>query len=505
MSFSNRSAPVIMLTLKHLLPVLLFLFMGSVHAGTGIQYIYLESPTYDYFDYLINANRLHPKFVLRQPYELQRDLSIDSTSRSGRYFHSYWQKYYKKDHAAFHLQARDHLRYDDTIFNRYKVQGGVQYVASHISLANRITVDQDYKNDPLFAGDLSESEHWLYGRVNEAFINLNAGQFDLFLGRIKRNWGLLDEHSLILSSHPYSYDHLLINYTTKHLKFSLIYGHLEDVNGRHFKFPDSLFRNARKHLVGHRLDIRFSDDLQIGLTEMATYGGPGQDFEIAFMNPMNFYYPIQRNDRKEMNGFWAVDWFYRPWDKWTIWGQFLIDDVIVNNDPGVDDRARYDDRLALQVSLRAADMPTRGWNFNLTYNRVWNRTYQSKFTWQNYHYRGYGLGYPCASCEEVKLKMAYWDWFPFVLKNETIYGRYGDVGLTDLFPLTKEDFPIAPVHHNLVNELNLYYLFSPALHFHAGATYREKTSHYSNRYEERSRFVLKIGFSLLMDLKFAVN
>jgi hypothetical protein len=456
--------------LRRLFILVLFFSIGPVKAGDGIQYLYLDTPTYDYFDYMINASQLKPKFIFRQPYELDRDLVIDSMTTAGKYFKSYWQQYYKNDHASFHLGGSDYMKYDEAIYNRFKVQLGVQYIASHISLVNRITGDQNYKRDPLFAGDLSESEHWVYGRINEAFINVNFGKFDLFYGRIQRNWGLLNDYSLILSSNPYTYDHLLMNYTTDYIKFSLIYAQLEDIDGQNFRYPDSIITDNKKHLVGHRLDIRFSDDFQIGLSEMATYGGPDQEFEPAFMNPMNFYYPTQRNDKKEMNGFWALDLFYRPLNKLTYWMQFLIDDVIINNDPGEDDRGQYPDRMGIIASLRSADPIISGLNLNLTYNRVWNRTYQAKYTWQNYHYRGYGLGYPCASCEEIKIKIGYWNLFPLIIDNNTTYGRYGSVQLTDIYPFEKEDFPVSPVQNNLINELSIKFLYDPSLNFWASVT-----------------------------------
>ncbi len=136
---------------------------------------------------------------------------------------------------------------------------------------------------------------------------------------------------------------------------------------------------------------------------MAIYGGEDRDFEFAFLNPMNFYYGIQRNDQKQMSGLWNVDVFYKPWKKFTLYTQFLIDDIIVNNDPGVDDRARYPDRFGLTVSARTGDWLLTGLNLNLTYTRVWNRTYQSKFTYENYHFRELGLGFPCCQYGRNKI------------------------------------------------------------------------------------------------------
>ncbi|MCW8929111.1 MAG: hypothetical protein OQL19_02605, partial [Gammaproteobacteria bacterium] len=47
-------------------------------------------------------------------------------------------------------------------------------------------------------------------------------------------------------------------------------------------------------------------------------------------------------------------------------------------------------------------------------------TYLSRWTWENYHYRELGLGYPCGSCEEISLKLGYWGFFPLFLQNELI-------------------------------------------------------------------------------------
>ena len=81
----------------------------------------------------------------------------------------------------------------------------------------------------------------------------------------------------------------------------------------------------------------------------------------------------------------------------------------------MDDRARFPDRLGVMFSTRTGDILLLGLNLDLTYTRIWNRTYQSKFTWENYHYRQLGLGYPCASCEEVKFKFGYWGLFPLYI------------------------------------------------------------------------------------------
>jgi len=216
--------------------------------------------------------------------------------------------------------------------------------------------------------------------------------------------------------------------------------------------------------------------------------------EWEFLNPMVFYYGLQRNDGRVNNGRWSADFFWRPHNGWAVYGQFMIDDIIVNNEPGQDDRASLPDRLALQISLRQVDGLIPGLYTSLGYTRVWNDTYQSRWTYENYHYKGLGLGYPCAGCEEIKLRLNFWGWFPFYLKNETIVGRYGDVRLTDLFMVEKGPFPVPPVRKNFVNRLTAVYFWRPSLQFYFSWQTCKDPAHYLNRLNEGSKYTVSIGF-----------
>ena len=476
---------------------MLFLLFWSVdvRAQSSGTFLPISSTFYDFVDYQINSGKFSSKFILNQPYVYSALFDSLRANKPANWFNRRWRKWMALSKSKFVLQGSDFLKYDNVIFNRVRVEGGFFYHSKNFTIGNITTFDQDYKKDPYFAGDLSESENWLYGRINEAFLNLSFNRFDFFIGRMKRNWGPLNDYSLILSANPYSYDHALFQYTANSFRFSMMFAQLENLAAVEYKNPDSLIANCRKFLVGHRLDLVITPSLQFGFTEMATYGGPGRDVEFSFLNPAIFYYPVQRNDQRQMDGFWAVDLFYKPAKRITLYGQFLIDDIIVNNEPGQNDRARYPDRMAGLISLRAADLFAQGTNFNLTYNRVWNRTYQSKTSWENYHYRGLGLGYPCASCEEIKLDISYWGKFPLYVRNKMIWGRYGAVSLKDVFLMVKEKFPISPVKNNFIEQLELSYFLSPSFILSSQIIYRQNPEHYTNRASDKSKFVFKVGFS----------
>jgi hypothetical protein len=482
----------------------LFLFIsGSVVSQNQVQYLYLDEPIYDYIDYLINSGKTIPDFVFSQPYEKNDNLFAFNEKKESQYFNNYWNGFYSEKDLSSQIQLNDRVNYANTLFNRYKISFNLHYANENISLANRTIVDQDYKQDTLFAyvGDLSESDHWLYGRVNDAYINLRFNRLNLFFGRMHRNWGPINSNSLILSNNAYTYDHFLFSYTFEKVKLSLIFAQLENLDAikiNRTTYEQSIILNARKYMVGHRLDINFYDTFQIALTEMAMYGGENRDIELALFNPMNFYYALQRNDKKAISGLWALDIFFKPIKKISVYGQFLLDDIIVNNDPGVDDRKRFPDRLGLMVSLRAGDFLQPGSNIDLSYVRIWNRTYQSKVTYENYHYGQLGLGYPCASCEEFKLKIGLWSLFPFFIENETIFGKYGNVSLTDVFPFVKETFPIKPVTNNFVNLTTIKYFYNTSLSTYLSMYYFKNKNHYLNRIYASHKFRIELGVSFLL-------
>ena len=495
------------LKIKNIFKIIIICFIlvqnSQLCGQANLHYSHLSDVNYEFYDYMINAGYISPQFAMHQPYQhlVFDSKKIGKNEKIYRYIKNKYFNSEKLHGVAAELEISDKLKYlNQNTANRYRASGSVYISYPYIRLFNRTTIDEEYKYDPKFAGDLSESSHWLFGRVNDAYMDIDFGNFNIFAGRMKRNWGAPDSYSLMLSNNPYSYDHLYFSYQNNFLKLSVLCARLEDLSALGLNIPDqpdslTFYENARKFLVGHRLDVHFSKNLQIGLTEMATYGGPDRDFDVSFLNPMTFYYGLQRNDRKLNDGNWSLDIFYKPTSKFTLYGQFMIDDIVVNNEPGQNDRANHPDRFAMSISIRSGDLFLTGLNTNLSYVRIWNDTYQSRWTWENYHYRGLGLGYPCASCEEIKLKFGYWGKFPLFIQNEFIIGRYGDVSFTDVFNLKKESFPVPPVTYNIVNRFSAYYFLTNQTRFYLRLESYKDADHYLNRLNQGSSFTFSLGFS----------
>lgn len=492
------------------------------------QFIYADDWTYDFIEYWINNGEYQKTFVLNQPYTLN-----DIREKVG--FKSKWQQLIDKHYQEHYgqngfgkliLYGRDNFSFvsnsdlpvrrgeqaapvaDVALFknrtkNHYNFAAQFNLMLPHLSLVNRTVSNSELKDDPLFKGD---TEEWIFGRINDAYLNINAGHFDFFMGRIDRNWGALSTPGLILSDNPYSYDHAQLSYKFKKFKFSMIISRLEDLDALTLEepalitdAPDSVFQ-VRKFLTAHRFEFSPSSKFQFALTEAGIYGGPDRDFEFGFLNPMNYFYVIQRNSLQEISGLWAIDLFYKPHQKVNTYLQFLLDDFILNNEAGQDDRKQFPDRLGLQLKVSTADIGAEGLQTSLEYVRISNRTYQSRRTYENFHYEEKSLGYPRSSTERIGIDAKYFKLYPALLKLSASWQRSGDVMPTGFFPLKQEKFPVGIVEKKWQVDFDLKYFLNYGSLFTLNLGY-ENFQNYNNLDGEDLRnlkavFGLHVNFAM---------
>jgi hypothetical protein len=482
--------------------VLTLMLLSGILAGQTRQ-IFVNTKdklSYEYLNYQMTHGTYMPAFALQQPFSLPNPEDIDSTI-AAIFLREHWQRQFGNKEFTIYSEFGGDLFHGGSW--RKWLHGNIRFTYANewITLVNSTAIDEKYKYDANFAGDLSKSQSWIYGRVEEAYININLPMgMQFFYGRMPRNWGPINSYSLLLSDYAYSFDHLLFSYTHPFFRLSLIAAQLDNMDGLSYTDEETItaYSNASRYLVGHRLDIRISDDLQFALSETGVYGGEGRGWEWEFLNPMQFFYAIQRNDGKLINPRWSLDASWKPAKKWALYSQLHLDDIIVNNDPGINARAKYPDRLALNLSIRNADLILLGMHTQVDYTRIWNRTYQSRNTYENYIYRGLALGYPAASLEEISISFSYWNIFPFVLRNRFIYGRYGDVQPDDVFTLDKEPFPVPPTIHNIYNRTELDFFYGQRLQASIYARYLANPIHYENRYSLNEQWLFGIKLKVLI-------
>ena len=140
----------------------------------------------------------------------------------------------------------------------------------------------------------------------------------------------------------------------------------------------------------------------------------------------------------QMGGLWAFEFYWKPSISITIFNQLLIDDIIVNNEPGQNDRDRHPDRLGIVSKIILTDYFLPGSQFSIMYNRVSNWTYMSYRTWENYVYHGKSMGYPENSMEAIRVDFDYFGKPPFVFQLQTGYKRHGEQDINNVFGDTKD-------------------------------------------------------------------
>jgi len=425
-----------------------------------------------FIEYAVQSGRMQLPFVLTQPYtSLEvRQAALGSARRGLPAWQQHGLRLLIKEIAAYqrveknqtagqgYLGAQGYYRGfsedgDQWTEARGELEG--RFTTPWFVLAQKTVLDQRFKSDPAFSGDTGE---WIYGRAETGYLLAQYKGAAFFLGRLSRNWGPPGEKGLILSDNPYSYDTAGFQLGSRRFRFSFYTSRLNDMHGIDTQAADSTWKEYTRFWSIKRFDLALRPNFQIGLSEAAVYGAVNGTWQMIYLNPLNLYYVEQRNNRVQMNGLWCADLFWKPAPRFTLYAQYLIDDIIVNNEPGLDDRGRHPDRMGVTARIVMSDLPAPGAQFGFTYTRIGNWTYMSYRNYENYLSNGLSLGYPANRIEQVGIDCSWFGWKAWVVQLRASYARQGSQELTAPFGDTREAFPLGVVSYWTRGELSLRYV-----------------------------------------------
>ena len=72
--------------------------------------------------------------------------------------------------------------------------------------------------------------------------------------------------------------------------------------------------------------------MSILISESIIYGEKNQQFVASYINPINFFYASQRNQKIQLNGLLQANIFYKIKSDIALYLDFLVDDIILNNE-----------------------------------------------------------------------------------------------------------------------------------------------------------------------------
>jgi len=457
---------------RHLLLAFIALVPLAVQAQDQASTWFDAPALTPFLHYAIQSGRMEAPFVLTQPYTTLevRQAALGSARRGLPAWQQHGLRLLVKEISSWHrtdknqasgygyLGAQGYYRGfsdqdDQWTEARAELEG--KFTTHWFALAHKTVLDQRFKYDPAWHGDTGE---WIYGRPETGYLTVRYRGASAYLGRMSRNWGPPGEKSLILSDNPYSYDTGGLQLGSRRFRFSFYATRLNDMHAINTQAADSVYKDYRRFWSIKRFDVALSPAFQIGLSEAAVYGAVDGTWEMIYLNPLNLYYVEQRNNMVQMNGLWCVDLFWKPSPRLTLYGQYLIDDIVVNNEPGQDDRAAHPDRMGITARMVLADVVAPGTQLGLTYTRVGNWTYMSFRNYENYISHGMGMGYPANAIEQISADFAWFGWKGWIAQLQASYARQGSQDMTAPFGDTRDVFPMGVVSYWTRGEVSLAYV-----------------------------------------------
>jgi hypothetical protein len=450
--------------LKKITHIFLFtsFFLASLFPNTNnrfSQYFPLrQSSFYLIAEYeLLDSDAPIDVFIMNQPFTYQSLKEIISSDNRWEKVLSHKNRYLLDGEEDEHLGivSRSGIKSYSNTYNSsmhpFTLTGGYISIPP-FSVVNEFVLDKSLQYDNSFHGDTGE---WLAGYFHESYGIVGLSSVELFGGRVSRNFGVLNDYGLILSNNPYAFDHYGFSATGQKYKYSFYTTRLNDIEAEDIQgdiIPIGDIQNSKRYWAVQRFDVKLGPNAQLGLTEATVYGGPEQNVVAAYMNPVQFFYAAQRNHGIQLNSFWQVNIFIKPFENTGIFVDLLADDIIVNNEPGVDDRAVHPDRLGLLVKMSRALQKNQSL-VSVRYARIWNETYTSYRTFENYTYFKKGLGFPMSSYEGLKFTYTALKYYPLFVESDLEFWRHGDRNLVAPFHDEINSFPVGPVEHGISTHL----------------------------------------------------
>jgi hypothetical protein len=446
--------------MNRILSLIIFLHIGLPLSFAVSRYVSIDRQLYRQLEYQFIMSEELPVFVMNQPhtehqlfhnnnFSFRHDVKRAPTIKPANGISVLVKPGYE-----LQVESKVSLNPSTLIDGYFKIDNFIG--------VNRLYASKSLASDSEFHGDKGE---WVSAYFYDAYmIYSTSPKYSFFGGRTARNIGIPNEFSLFLSDSPYPFDHFGFSATSDRFQFSWYFGRLNDMLGvddQGLVIPVGETEKVQRYISFQRLDLKVNKRLQIGLSEAALYGGPNQGFVGAYLNPLNFYYLSQRNQKISMNGSWQVNIFYYVPKKWAWYLDFYIDDFIINNDAGVNDRAVHPDRLAVMSKLALPDLWIDQSLTTLRYVRVWNETYVTYRNYENWVYFDKGLGFPVRSYEGLKLESSYLGSKNWEATLSLEGWRRGDrTLLTTLVDDRESVFPANPVSKGLTVSSDVLYFYN---------------------------------------------
>jgi len=237
----------------------------------------------------------------------------------------------------------------------------------HVSVYADFVLDEELADDPFYRG-----KKWrgFAGDVDQAFVACTTHGVNALAGRFGGFWG--PRRSLLFSPDQ-KLDGLAYSVRWGRLTVSYRLGQLDGLD------PDEHEVNQfePRYIAAHRLDWHFGSRFRLGLFETVVFGGPGRQIDLLYLNPLISFHAAQLNENLDDNTMVGFDFDLQPGSGVLVYGQFLVDDLQVDNKTRGDQEpgqlgilaGGYLADLLPQTDLQVEYQHVSNWTFNQVHER----------------------------------------------------------------------------------------------------------------------------------------
>ncbi len=246
---------------------------------------------------------------------------------------------------------------------------------------------------------------------------------------MSRNWGPPEVEGLLLSTAPYSYDHLFLRLGPPRLRLEMVATQLNDLP------PWGSTTPARRFLSVHRLVVTPSDRISFSLSEAMLYAdvnGTMRDFEPWYLNPLNLWLLEQYQNKPTGNTLVGADFSWllrRPSLRLSVQG--YADDIQV--DRGGSQYNKKPEELGYTVSLTGGAL--RGLvSWSAFYTRVDALDYRTSSNQEQYSIDSVGLARNHADYDQLTFRATTAPAPRALVSGELTYLRQGQGDFRTQYP-----------------------------------------------------------------------
>jgi hypothetical protein len=293
------------------------------------------------------------------------------------------------------------------------------------TMASRLAAEPRITDDPEWPGRRDLDLAW---RMPEAYLSAQFKYGSVFYGQLDRNWGPVGIEGIGLSAYGYGETELALDIGVDAVRLFASARTLEDAR-------DGTGERIHRYFFAHRLGVRVTDRLRLGVWETTVLAGADREFDGRYRNPLSLLlFTNQYGLGADGNVLFGLEGRYRIGKGTTLETQVGIDDLQYENPTGAD---RYPNRWAFTV---AGFGPLgRRLSWRALYTQASSLAFRTLDPFENLTDGGVGLGRNFADMDRVTLTVSVPVAARWLVTPELTLQRQGEGDINDPFPASPEE------------------------------------------------------------------